>query len=601
MKHPEHQGLMAHFPFDHYPEPTKNQVEGIGYIEKRHGLVTIEAPTGTGKTAMGYTFLKEGQARGEGPLVYTTTNKALVQQVQKQHPDVQVAYGRNEHDCLYYGPEHSFKADEIPCLLLDDCPHRVDQETGETYEEGAECCPYYQQKYEAKKAKGIVAETVSFYLFTHLFAKEFARPARLVIDEAHKIAEIVRNALSYEISDYHLLRSVELLREIGADEEAVQIENFAKRMIRMIKRRSPRSKTLLEDEEIVELIEILEEIDDRKFKKRVTDAVKAGKVDRLEKREVLKKIETLIYDLRRYLRSLEYSRFTEKKSALNYTYAYYEQEKPEGKKVQYKLVIKAYYVAPIIQKLFAPKTLAMSATIGNPEYFGYETGIKFPFYALTSDFPAKNTLVCLPTDARNLAFNERSRQDLNRTLRKILRATKLFARRGLRSMLVVISNAEKDKAMEFAVEEGVKALTYGNGIPAREAVAAFKEGHGDLLIGTAAQVGEGVDLPGGICPITHFLRPGYQSPYDPEAQFEDRRFPRGHVWGLRQHRVMIQAVQVWGRNRRSAKDKGVCFFHSLQFAKFLYHALPEEFRQAYVKDKTFDECVEATFELLSAA
>lgn len=593
---------LEHFPWTgKYPKPLPNQEEGFYFIGQRGWPKVMEAPTGSGKTLIGYTFLRAGLAQGEQPLFFVTPNKTLVQQIQNLHPDVQVAYGRGEHQCLYYGPEHPFRANEIPCLLLDDCPNRVDQDTGETFEPGAERCPYYDQKWRAKQG-GIVVSTMSFYLFTHLFSKEFLPPARLVIDEAHRIAEVVRSSLSYEITDYHLRLAVKLFKDIGAREEAKQLARFTRRMIHMIKRRSPRSEELLKDEEVVELIDLLQQVDGNAAKAKIREARKAGVIDTFEKNEILTKVQEFLFDLRRYINSLEYSRFTDKRRALNYTCAYWVEEKdmPEGKRVQYKLVIKAYHVAPIIRRLLGERTLAMSATIGDPDQFGFETGISDSFHSLSSDFPVKNTRVFLPTDVADLSYNVRPKNEPNHTLRQIIRTAKFFAGKGLRSLVVLISEAERQKFLKFSEEEGLSVVSYGNGIPAKEAAERFREGAGDVLVGTAAHFGEGVDLPKNTAPIIFFLRPGYPRPQDPLAQFEERRYSLSRIWGLRKYRVMNQALQVRGRNVRSKTDLGVCFFMSRQFKGFLEQSLPKDLRQAYVKGKTFEQCVQEALKLLAA-
>jgi Rad3-related DNA helicase len=590
-----------HFPYGgNYRRPLPNQETAFDILGREKGTVVLELPTASGKTLIGYTFLEEGRANGEGPLFYITPNKTLVQQIEKLHPDVQVAYGRHEHECLYYGPENHYKADEVPCLLLDDCPHRVDQETGETDEEGAERCPYYDQKWKAKQGGKIVVATDSFYLFTHLFSKEFDKPARLVIDEAHRIAEVVRNSLSYEISDYHLYRAVDFFKEIGAERQAEQLQRFVRRMVSLIKRRMPRKQELLKDEEVVELIELLDAIDKRELRERLNVAVRQGKVDKVEKREMLNKIQNFAYDLDHYLKSLEYSRFTDKRKALNYTCAYWveESDMPEGKHVQYKLIIKAYQVAGLIRRLLPRRTLAMSATIGDPDNFGFETGIHGYFASLTSDLPAKNTRVFLPNDVASLAFNERSHGEPNRTLRRIIRTAKAFARKGHRSLVVLISEQERQKFLRFSEEEGLKVISYGNGVVAKDAATRFRDGEGDVLVGTAAHYSEGVDLPKGTAPVIFFLRPGYPSPNDPLSQFEERRWSMSRIWALRRWRVMNQALQVRGRNQRSKTDLGVCFFMDSRFKKFLEQSLPEELRRAYVYGKTFDECVKETERLL---
>ena len=63
------------------------------------------------------------------------------------------------------------------------------QSTGKTCEPNAVPCPYLKQKYEARQG-GMVLCTMSFYLFFQLFSRDGKKPAALVIDEAHRIAEV---------------------------------------------------------------------------------------------------------------------------------------------------------------------------------------------------------------------------------------------------------------------------------------------------------------------------------------------------------------------------------------------------------------------------
>src|SRR3989344_7871452 len=133
--------LLDAFPWEQYPEMRANQEAALRAIAEENGNVILESPTGTGKTAIEFSLLRALELRGEWPLFWIVPNKAQVEQVKRLHPEVQVAYGRHEHDCLYYGDE-GLKADEIPCLTLTNCPHRVNQETGETHTPGAARCPY---------------------------------------------------------------------------------------------------------------------------------------------------------------------------------------------------------------------------------------------------------------------------------------------------------------------------------------------------------------------------------------------------------------------------------------------------------------------------
>ncbi|MFH1473195.1 MAG: helicase C-terminal domain-containing protein [bacterium] len=615
MKHLKHLGLLESFPFDLYPEVKENQQVALDLIERQGGSVTLELPTGTGKTAIGYTFLKDLEKQGKGPSFYIVPTKALVEQVQTLHPDVQVAYGRGEHPCFYYEPKEdlsprkiielsqsheNLKANEIPCSMLVDCPHRVDQETGMTHTEGAVPCSYLWQKYEAKKGKKIVVCTTAFYLFTQLFSKEFEKPVGLVIDEAHGIAATVRNCLSYDISDWHLQKAIEFLTDI-APEAAEQLEKFLATMVRIVKRRPSRTTVLLEDHEIEELMYLLTptRLEYKSLRKKVQEAIKDGQIDTKEKREVLKKIESLTYNLVRYYLSLEYSLPDKKRHALNYTYAYYKEKLGENERVQHTLTIKAYYVAPIIQRIISPSTVAYSATIGDSTVFGFETGIKSPFYALPSEFPVENTRVYLPLDTPNLAVKERSHREPTHVLRRIAKTCHRFNKVGIRCLVVVVSNKEREKFLWLCGkdEENINVISYGNGTRPKEALARFKSGEGDVLIGTDANYGEGLDLPNSIAQVIFSLRPGYPSPNDPATIFEERRFGNRR-WSLWNWREMLKTLQVRGRNIRSTECIGVTIFISQQYRRFIPNALPEWLRKAFRGDMTFDQCIDDALKML---
>jgi Rad3-related DNA helicase len=600
--------LLASFPHDRYKEVLPNQLEGFAAIAQHDGTLTLEAPTGSGKTAIGYTFLKALRERGKtGGLLYIAPSKTLVQQVQKLHPDVKVAYGRNEHPCLYYkdadGVPKPKKADEVPCSFLvrhptHPCPHYVDQKTGETLARGADPCPYFLQKYEARQPGAIAVVTGAFALLAQVFQGQFGELAGTVIDEAHKIARSIRSVLSYDITDYHLELCVKLCQDIGAEEEAAGLDEFRKALIRIVDRRKKnrrlKNRPLLAQAEIQELLDVLQCINEKKLEQSVKQAIREGRLDVEEQLETLKHMETVLRDLRRYITSLGYAMPTERRGALNYLYAYYQEEKPDGadkkKKVRYRLVVKAYKVTALVKKMLGSRSLAMSATIGN-RVFAMETGIESPIVQLKSDFVAANTRVYLPCDTANLAKNERGQGQPGKTMRRVAEACGTFAQHGHRSLVLVVSNEERQMFHGIATEYGLDIRTYGDGVTAREMAVRFRNGDGTVLVGTLAQYGEGYDLPDGIAPVVHILRPGYPHPFNPETQFEEERFGNGR-WALWQWRVMIEALQGRGRNVRSKNDRGVTIFYSQQFRSFLFASLPEYLYPSYHGDWRLERCIE---------
>jgi len=53
----EHPVMLNYFPYGKYSRPRTAQVQGFVHIEDSNHSATVEAPTGTGKTVLGYTFL----------------------------------------------------------------------------------------------------------------------------------------------------------------------------------------------------------------------------------------------------------------------------------------------------------------------------------------------------------------------------------------------------------------------------------------------------------------------------------------------------------------------------------------------------------------
>jgi len=593
--------LMANWPTHIHPVVRANQRTAFEFLPN-HPQAIIELGTGEGKTEIQYTMLRAAQAARMHPLFLVVPNKPILYQTLGRFPGAFTpVLGRNEHPCFYYEEDEekltletsvgqtTYRADEVPCSLLRDCPHRVDLKTGQTLEDGAAPCPYLWHTHQAMKAP-IVLCTMAYYLFAQLFTKRWEQPELLVIDEAHRFADVVRNCLSYEITDYHLGRAVKLLERLGADESKV-VDKFLKKMIHFVKRKPAHKPTLLEDRELIELVTILEEIDASALERKLTKAIKEGAIDAKDEVETLKKVETLVRNIARYIHSIEYSLEAGDRGRLNYTYSFYTDEKEDGKHVQYRLVIKSHYVAPLIKRILGTRTVAMSATIGNPDIFSWETGIRGDFLSIPASLPAKNARIYMPLDTPNLAMKARKPGDVKRWLRNIAKACTDLGKKKIRSLVVVVSNEERDLFMKVAAEEGLDAISYGNGVTARQAVEAFRDkGQGTTLVGTEANYGEGIDLPRQIAPVIFSWRPGYPPPDDPATKFEERRFGKQR-WMLWNWRVSIRALQVRGRNLRGPEDLGVTIFISQQYRNFVFASLPQELRKYYDGDKSFSDSV----------
>ena len=606
------QRLLTAFPF---AKPRDVQTKSFKLIEKEEKGLLEEIPTGEGKTVIGMTALLTLSKQKRGPLFYVTPTKPQVNQIAKDFAgSVSVIYGRAEYPCFYYGATYDkdghvvgVTAEESPCYMVD-CKHRVNQETGETEEPGVEPCPYYYAKYraktEAERGKIIVC-TTAFFLVNRRLVDSWRKmePDLVVVDEVHNLAKVARSIFEYTLTEYHLFRVADFLEPL-APKEASIIREFAGKVKQISYNTQAYQPTLLKDEHLENLISILEKSDVDNMEKIIRQAVKKGQIDPITQKGELKTLENMVLRIPKLIHSLRYSLEEKGRNPLNYVIAfYYKVDDPRfsesQRKARFFLTIKSYFVVPLITRTLGERIIAYSATIGDPDVLKFETGIDLPFYSFNSTFDVSKTRVFMPTDTPNLALKKRRRNDLGKSLKMIATAAKTFSQKGLRSLVLVVSEMERQKFLKIAEEIGLETITYGNGIKRGEAVERFKAGEGQVLVGTAAAYGEGIDLPENIAPVIFFLRPGYASPKDPEAQFEERRFSEGHVWALRNWRVMIEALQVRGRNIRGLKDVGVCFFISQGFRRIVFGSLPDWLKPAYRGETNMDKAVKETLDLLT--
>ncbi len=552
-----------------------------------HKQLLVQAPTGTGKTALGYTFLKTHCDKDQNGF-YVCPNKTLVDGVVQQYPEIMPMYGRNEYPCLYYADE--YKADEVPCSLLRDCPHRVNLETGETFEKGAKPCPYFQAKYKSRNS-ALVACTIQYYFYEALGRENL--PDALVVDEVHEWSNAIRSMMQYQITDSALEEFWSLLTAIGCTAEAKVIREFCDAMVSTISQHQAGKRTsLIIDDDLRMLLKILLRIKRSNIDEKIKKAISHKKINPVEDRELLKALDDFTGSLYKYVKSLEFSLESKERKPLSYVFGFWDKELREGKKAEYVLTIKSYYIAGLTKAKLIPETcMSMSATIGaDPKILMQETGISGTFIDLASDFPIEKTKIFMPSDVPDLSMKGMNRNDKNRTIRKMLRGVCIGKKAGVRSLIIVPSEKDRLKCIEFSSEEGVSVMSYGEGIKPRDAVRKFRDGEGDVLIGTEAQYGQGIDLPGGIAGFTFYLRPGYPSPEEPQAQFEERRLGNSR-WALWTWRVITKMLQARGRTIRSVTDSGCIFLMSQQFKRFTYGGLPKWLQPAYVYTKTFDECV----------
>ena len=560
-----------------------------------HPKILLQAPTGTGKTGLGYAFLKTHAKDGTG--IYVCPSKTNADGVVQTYPEIKAMYGRNEYPCLYYKSE--YKADEVPCSLLRQCPHRVDMLTGHTFEMGATPCPYFQAKFNSRHGKILIACTFSYFFFEALQRPE--QVDALVVDEGHEWSNSMRRMLSYNITDTRLDEFWVLLGAIECLEEAKLIRDFRDLMIEVIKEHSSggRAKNLLTDESLKKLLNHIMKLKRTEIDLKIKNAIESHTIDIEKDRELLRDLDRFTGDLQRYVKSLEFALGSENRTPLSFVYGHWnKKEKKDMRCAEYTLTIQSYSIAGLTRKKLLPETyMVMSATLGKPNVLAADAGFDGHFIDLLSEFPIENSRIFMADDIPDLSTKNIQRNDKNKILRRILKACKTAKESEIRSLIIVISEEERLQCVKFAKEEGVVAISYDKGLTARDAVKMFKDGEGDVLIGTEAQYGQGIDLPDGICPFIFYLRPGYPTPDSPQAQFEERSM-RNYRWSIWIWRVILKMLQTRGRSIRSVTDKGCIFLMSKQFKRFTYGGLPEWLRPAYVGQIKFDDALQKGIELV---
>ena len=88
----QHLDLMGSFPYDRHPHMRVGQRIALEHLKSTTKWPVVhQSPVGTGKTDLGYTFLKAKLKQGSTHLLYATPTKTQVEQVQLM---LGIVYGR---------------------------------------------------------------------------------------------------------------------------------------------------------------------------------------------------------------------------------------------------------------------------------------------------------------------------------------------------------------------------------------------------------------------------------------------------------------------------------------------------------------------------
>jgi len=203
------------FPFKTY---RKGQLEAIesarAAFKQGKRFVVIEAPTGSGKSAIGVTL-----ARDAGSAYLLTAQKLLQEQYLRDFPDLALMKGRANYRCLV-APTHAAAA---PCIAGRKFPECDD-------------CPYFLAK-DAAMAADNALMNYAYYLAELNYSGGFGKRELLVLDEAHNAEAALMGFVEVTLSDVQL-RRVGIPERIPSAFDDLEFFDFAEDLMPLLRGRS---------------------------------------------------------------------------------------------------------------------------------------------------------------------------------------------------------------------------------------------------------------------------------------------------------------------------------------------------------------------------
>ncbi len=445
---------------------------------------------------------------------------------------------------------------------------------------GGRFCSYEMLMELSKKANVIVADY--FHMFSPLREKLLKRTGRniedaiIIVDEAHALADRLRNHLSFKIST----RVVELAEKEARDftefETADSLKNIKKAL-----EKTEKSKLALEDEVFIEKEDFMKCIES------------VAGYDHLIK--TLTELGERVLEERRKSHVDRVAAFLHAWKGEDYGYArIFSREKDYGKKklaVYYNAMDPSIISRPVIHN--SHSTILMSGTMSPMEMhrdiLGLE-GERTLLAAYESPFPKENRLNIVATHVTT-RYKERSPQ----MFAKIAFTTVLCSEATKGNMAVFFPSYDiRDKVYDLVKERVKKHILLERPEMTKDereaTIDKMKElsNEGAVLFGVmGGSFSEGIDLPGdclnGVIIVgLPLARPDLFT--QALISYYNKRFGKGVMYAYT-YPAMIKVLQAAGRCIRTETDRGVIVFCDKRFIERSYRYLfPSDF-DAEVTDR----------------
>lgn len=506
-----------------YPAYRPGQRESIDQIRAAHAsgrrFVVLEAPTGSGKSAIAMTLAREANSA-----YVLTAQKLLQDQYLRDYPDVALMKGRSNYDCLVLPTTHAAAA---PCLA------------GRTFPE-CEACPYFRSKDVAISADRTVMN-YAYYLAELNYAGGFGSRDLLILDEAHGIEAALMQFVEVRISDADLAR-------VG------------------VERRLPQGS-----DELGLLDGLLD----------LAPVLRARARDLALRLETLPSTGAALMEALRHKRWLDGIAFRlalleASSDAGDTDWVVEEGRDVHGRVLVFRPVDVAAFAEPFLFA-FGRSVLMMSATILDPATYARSLGLEpdeVEVVRTPSNFPPERRPIELRPSARL------TRHRLDAELPKLVEAVAELMRTHPREKGVVHAHSYR---IARAIMDGLPAdlrarIRTHAGAADRDAALTGHLAATEPTVLLTPSMTEGIDLAGdharwqAICKIPY--------PYlgDPQVAARRERDPEWYSW-----RTCLTVVQAYGRSVRSEEDHAITYLLDADFPSFLRREgerLPGWFREA---------------------
>ncbi|UCH25229.1 MAG: ATP-dependent DNA helicase [Trueperaceae bacterium] len=333
------------FPFQRYRQGQREVIDRArDSFASGKRFVIVEAPTGSGKSAIAVTLTREAESA-----YVLTAQKVLQDQYVRTFPELALMKGRGNYPCLI-APTHAAAAPCIAGRRLPEC----------------DACPYFCAKDGAIAADSTIMN-YAYYLAELNYSGGFGPRDLLVLDEAHNAEAALMSFIQIDLSDVALARvGIGESLPVAFDDE--DYFDFAEEVLPLIKRRSR---------------ELDAELRDANFGSKMSLASMQSKhwLDNQWKRLEL-------------LRDSREENFVE--------WVVERRRSSEGETISFKPVEVAAFAEPLLFG-FADRILMLSATILDAPTFLRSLGIEreqVEVIRIGSGFPAENRPVFLKPTAR---------------------------------------------------------------------------------------------------------------------------------------------------------------------------------------------------------